>query len=159
MATHKKYHDLVILDESNESNTIDIRKLIFGGLLFASGIAVGSIIVSSFNARNDLVQNPTISPLGTITTDTPVPIISITGNGSSDLQSITAEDTESSAGCGIESLGLEENPEGCSADAFTEVPSDTTEAGFTDLNHLISPEDKMDEPAPITGSTNILDLK
>lgn len=157
MAIQKTHHDLVILDENNEPKSIDIKKLIVGGLLFVSGIFIGTALVSIFDTPNELVQKEPLASTNKPIVNAPLSILSITEDNSTDLQSITANSAESAAGCGIESL--EEDSQGCSVDAFTEVPADINETGLTDLNQLISPESQINETIPIEDSTNILDLQ
>lgn len=123
MATQKKYHDLVILDENSNAQEIGFKKFILGGLLFISGILVGAIFVTLLNNHN-INQSITDSEITTITQPNPV---TQTADEEPQLQSITGAGTSNDeAGCGITSL--QENPEGCSADAFTEETPNAEQA-------------------------------
>ncbi|RTZ64621.1 MAG: hypothetical protein DSZ29_05340 [Aquificaceae bacterium] len=160
MATQKKYHDLVILDHENVgAKQISAKKLISGILFFIIGIFIGALLISILNNKNSSL----------ITQAPPVTTQSSSSNGSdiapitTELQSITSiTPSAKEGGCGIESLGRN-NPEGCSADAFTETPLNPTEDStteVTDLNFLDTPDNTVESnSAPESGMTNILDLK
>jgi len=161
MATQKKYHDLVILDHENVgAKQISAKKLISGILFFIIGIFIGALLISVLNNKNSSL----ITQAPPVTTQPSSPNSSDIAPITTELQSITSiTPSAKEGGCGIESLGRN-NPEGCSADAFTETPLNPTEDSateVTDLNFLDTPDDNTIEnnSAPESGVTNILDLK
>jgi len=162
MATQKKYHDLVILENKNTgAKQVNAKKLISGILFFLIGIFLGAFLVAVLDNKNsELSQTPPsiIQPSLPSTSDTSL--------RTTEIQSITSITTTSGkSGCGIESLGRN-NPEGCSADSFTETPLEATEnnsSEITDLNFIDTPKDSVNDnntvSTPDSGVTNILDLQ
>jgi len=154
----KRYHDLVILDhESTGRKQGNAKKLVSGILFFLIGIFVGALIISLWNENNSgLTQTqPSMAQQPSSIKSAPI----------AELQSITTivPSSGDEGGCGIESLGRN-NPEGCSADAFTDTPLDSSSAdgsNITDLNFLDTPntEENNQSLDSSTGVTNILDLQ
>jgi hypothetical protein len=166
METQKKYHDLVLLDESGETNQLDIIKSISVAFLFIAGIAVGAIFISLLY-QEDYAMTQALST-------TASPISSINGLSTQDiapmeLQSITEAAIVTSpkaSGCSIESLGRNMPEQGCSANDYKDVAVedalDSAPTGVTELGDL-SPAGggliKTDVPQDTGGVTNILDLQ
>ena len=167
MATQKKYHNLVLLDESAEANQSDVIKTISVAFLFVAGIAVGAIFISLLYedyAASRLDSTATLSSID-----------SMSGGGSAtqemapmELQSITETSIASSpksSGCSIESLGRNMPEKGCSVDDYKEVAADSglgDATGITSLGDLSSGEGgliKTDAVKENGAITNILDLQ
>jgi len=159
METQKRYHDLVLLDDNNESKQIVTKKLFFIFLLFLVGVVIGALLISLLHNKNKLTAQA-VSTTGSIG--------NITGElqeiAPPELQSITTITTPSSKkdGCSIESLGRN-LVEGCSVDDYAEMPAelDNTAVGMTKLDILSAPENtanNVDIPS-VGGVTNILDLQ
>ena len=152
MPTQKQYHDLVILDHENTGiKQIKAKKIVSGILFFLIGLFIGAVLVSLWNDKSKyLVQHPNTTQ--TIKTE----------NTTKEIQSITSiSGASKEEGCGIESLGRN-NPEGCSADSFTETPlesGDMNSTGMTNLDTLGDSEEVPSDSNTNSDVTNILDLK
>ena len=153
METQKKYHDLVLIDENNETKQLVIKKLVLIFLLFFIGVVVGAFLISLLHNKNKLTAQ--IIPIkkvsmGSSQRKTP-PI-------SSELQSITALVPSETEGCSIESLGRNIK-EGCFVDEYSEKPalkSDNKKIGVTNLDKLTT---SISATTKSSDMTNILDLQ
>ncbi len=167
MEIQKKYHDLVLLDESNGVNQFVMKKTAFIFLLFFFGIVIGAFLISILHNKNKLTTQTIsiIEPKANVTNFSQ----EIVPSSSSELQGITAITASSSKtdGCSVESLGRNLT-EGCSVDDYTEIPidkkPDNTATSVTSLDGLISPEDNIKDAGSSVseedaGVTNILDLQ
>ena len=165
MATQKKYHNLVLLDESTEVNQPDVIKIMSVAFLFIAGIIVGAIFISHLykdyapSRSGSMARLSSIDRMSDSDTQETAPM---------ELQSITETATTSSlksSGCSIESLGRNALETGCSVDDYKEVatdrkPSDAT--GITSLGDLSTSDGgliKTDAVKESGAVTNILDLQ
>jgi hypothetical protein len=156
MATQKKYHNLVLLDEASEASQLDIKKLLIF-FLFLVGIVIGGVFISLLYEEPYRTAQvlPTTNSVSDIQPQEIAPV---------ELQSITEmlPVSDKSSGCSIESLGRNTVDKSCSVDDYKEEPIDTaltdSSADVTGLDRLGKTLNKTDE-AEVRGITNILDLK
>lgn len=166
MATQKKYHNLVLLDESADANQSEVTKPFSVAFLFVAGIAVGAIFISL------LYENNAISRSASTTATLPSPDgmsdSSIEEIAPTELQSITDTaivSSPASSGCSIESLGRNLPEAGCSVDDYKEVATDNESGnaiGITELGDLSPSSGGLIKTDVLQGSgsvTNILDLQ
>ncbi|HFC91401.1 MAG TPA: hypothetical protein ENJ51_01165 [Leucothrix mucor] len=165
MTTQKKYHNLVLLDESAEANQPDVIKIISGAFLFVTGIAVGAIFISHLYEDYAASRSGSMATLSSIehTSD-----LATQKTAPVELQSITETAVASSlksSGCSIESLGRNAPETGCSVDDYKEVAADRElgdATGITSLGDLSTSDGgliKTDAPKDSGTVTNILDLQ
>ena len=155
METQKKYHDLVLIDENNETKQFVMKRLVFIFLLFFAGIVIGAFLISLLHNKNKLTTQVISTKESLIGSQKIIPPIG------SELQPITTLAPSETDGCSIESLGRNV-AEGCSVDEYSEnaidLKSDNKEIGATNLDELTTPvSDTKDTGA--SGVTNILDLQ
>jgi hypothetical protein len=163
MATQKKYHNLVLLDEASEASQLDIKKLVSILFLFLVGIVIGAVFISFLYEEQYKMLQPQPTSLSASTDS----LIQTQEVASGKLQSITelTPVSDKSSGCSIESLGRNTVEKGCSVDDYKEIPADTalidSSIATTGLDGLISSEDtvKKTDDSAVEGITNILDLK
>ena len=165
MATQKKYHNLVLLDESAEANQPDVIKTISVAFLFVAGVAVGAIFISLLYedyAASRLDSTATLSSIDSMSDSVTQEMAPM------ELQSITETSIASSpksSGCSIESLGRNTPEKGCSVDDYKEVAADSglgDATGITSLGDLSSGDGgliKTDATKDSGAITNILDLQ
>jgi hypothetical protein len=166
METPKKYHDLVLLDESGETNQLNIIKSISIVFLFIVGIAIGAIFISLLYQENYAITQAIFR--------TAPPIDNINASSTQDiapmeLQSITGDAIIASpktSGCSIESLGRNMSDQGCFVNDYKDVAvedaADSVPAGVTELDNLSPAVEgliKIDVPQDTGSVTNILDLQ
>jgi hypothetical protein len=157
MTTPPKYHDLVLLDESNrEGKYSDGKKIFFIFSLFFLGVVVGAVIISLLHG-GDMETQAAINPLSISKSNdsisVPQEIVPTT------LQPIAAvNDPTPNAltGCSIESLGRNTVEQGCAVDDYKEDVTGVT--GLDNLNSLGNNADKT-KTLENDGVTNILDLQ
>lgn len=156
MATPSKYHDLVLLDDSNrEKNTLDSRKLLFIFSLFILGVVLGAVVISLLHGGRDTPV--ATSPLSSDkNTDSLSKLQEIVPTVLQPIAEVKDPASNVSAGCSIESLGRNTVEQGCAVDDYKE-----DSAGVTGLDSLTSSSDRVDKTtAPDNdGVTNILDLQ
>jgi hypothetical protein len=165
MATQKKYHNLVLLDETAEVNQPDVIKKISVAFLFVAGIAVGAIFTSllyedyAVSRSDSMATLSSINSMSDSATQEMAPM---------ELQSITEKAIASSpksSGCSIESLGRNTTEKGCSVDDYKEVAADSglgDTTGITSLGDLSSDDGGLIKTDAVKDSgaiTNILDLQ
>ena len=162
METQKKYHNLVLLGDNNDTRQIFMKKFVFVFLLFFAGIIIGAFLISLLHNKNKLTDS-TLSmakpSIDNITSSLP----EITSSATSELQSITTIATPSKTDrCSIESLGRNMT-QGCSVDDYAEIPlekkPEDTATGITKLDTFAMPADTVNDSPPTEGVTNILDLQ
>jgi len=162
MATQKKYHNLVLLDEASEVSQLDIKKPMFILFLFLAGIVIGGVFISLLYEEH--YRTAQILPTSLSSSTDSVSDIQPQKIAPAKLQSITEmlPVSDKSSGCSIESLGRNTVEKGCSVDDYKEEPIGTaltdSSAKVTGLDGLGKTLNKTDE-AEVGGITNILDLK
>jgi hypothetical protein len=156
MTTPPKYHDLVLLDDSNsEKNASDSRKLLFIVSLFLLGVVLGATVISLLHGGGD-AQVATTPLSSSKNTDSLSKLQVIVPTVLQPIAEMNDPASNVSAGCSIESLGRNAVEQGCAVDDYKE---DST--GVAGLDSLTSSNDSIDKTKPpeSDGVTNILDLQ
>jgi len=164
MATQKKYHHLVLLDEASKASQLDIKKLLSILFLFLAGIIIGGVFISFLYEEHYRTAQ-------TLPVSLPSSMASVTDIQSqeiapAELLPITEilPVSDKSSGCSIESLGRNAVDKGCSVEDFKEeevaieAALPDSSVNITGLDGLRETSNKTDD-AEVGGITNIFNLK